>query len=313
MSYTFSDRNLQAVFERRQSGRAGASVEKAWQPTRWYWIFSYHNIDLAVSAAIYLAVVVCAVIAVLFIMRSDTQFTTGIQIIFGTAVFGTFVELIRRLYDTAVKRLATIDLFTSEILSILRIFAAANIIGDFICLNDKLGVQYAENAKINTSAPIAPKGTLAAGFANSARSENYFAIFEANSSDLGSLIPSAVNDITAFYTFLKASRDGTGAIKLWKEEYYDTSMKQEDVISIIFLCFLMTVHGQRALKALCGSPGNLTIIDDIFAGVLLQCYRFLDLKLPQSDYRRPRLKDRQVLCEELAKRYGYDWACPAGT
>jgi hypothetical protein len=301
MSYTLSDPSLQAVVERRQTEQTLASVEKAWQPTRWYWIFSHHNIDLAVSAGLYFVTVVFAVVAVIVLLRGDTRFATAVQIIFSTAVFGTFIELIRRLYDTAVKRLATIDLFTSEIISILRIFAAANIIGDFICLHDKLRAQNTAGATPNNSAS-------ASGFADSARSENYFAIFEANSSDLGSLVPSAVNDITAFYTFLKASRDATGALKLWKEEYYDTSMKQDDVISIIYLCFLMAVHGRRALEALCSSPDNVKIINDIFAGVLLQCYRFLDLKLAKADYRRPRLKDREELCANLAKDFGYDWA-----
>ena len=81
------------------------------------------------------------------------------------------------------------------------------------------------------------------GFADSARKESYFSIFEKNSTELGSLGSATVNNVTAFYTFLKASRDATGALQLWEKPYYDVPQKKEDLVAIIHLCFLVTVHG----------------------------------------------------------------------
>ncbi|MGY3487943.1 hypothetical protein ACVW1C_005826 [Bradyrhizobium sp. USDA 4011] len=78
---------------------------------------------------------------------------------------------------------------------------------------------------------------------------DYFTIFKANASDLASLDPAVVNDITAFYTFLKASRDATGAMQLWTSPQHQVVDKQKDIIAIIFSCFLMSVHGQRGLKS----------------------------------------------------------------
>ncbi|WP_456761204.1 hypothetical protein [Bradyrhizobium sp. USDA 4011] len=101
-------------------------------------------------------------------------FGTGLQIIFGTAVFGTFIELLRRTYNAAIKRLATIDLFASEILSIMRVVASANIIGDFIRLYERIGVS--ENAPVQTAnaSTSAMEATGAVGFADSARNERLF-------------------------------------------------------------------------------------------------------------------------------------------
>jgi hypothetical protein len=69
----------------------------------------------------------------------------------------------------------------------------------------------------------------------------------------------------------------------------------------------MTVHGKRALDRLVGCAANLEIIDDIFAGVLLQCFAFLDLVLPQDDYRRQRIEQRRESCEKLRVAHGYLW------
>jgi hypothetical protein len=225
-----------------------------------------------------------------------------LQIIFGTAVFGTFIELLRRTYDAALKRLATIDLFTSEILSIMRVFAAANIVGDFVRVYDRLQTPV-QAPKPESKEEVSSEGL---GFADSARAEDYFTVFNANSTDLASLDPAVVNNITAFYTFLKASRDATGAIKLWRSSTYRIEDKKNDIIAIIYLCFLICVHGQQALEKLISSGSNRDIANDIFAGVMLQCFCFLHYVVPKSDYRRALIEKRRKKCEGLAASYQYN-------
>ena len=304
IGHSFNDVALQAIFERKQSTQVGAPLEEAWQRTRRHWIVSYHNADLAVVAAAYLLALVAAIVIVLSVEPKTSIATTGLQIILGTAVFGSFIELIRRTYDAAIRRMATVDLFASELLSIFRVFAAANIIGDFALLYDGLGLKPIRKGQLITAIAMNP---VPKGFADVARSENYFNIFENNSAELGALDPAAVYDVTAFYTFLRASRDATGAIRLWKEEGYEIASKREDIVSIVYLCFLMTMHGQRALHRLVYSAENRAIVDDILSGVFLQCFSFLDHTLAADDFRRPRINQRRQVCTRLRKDYGYHW------
>lgn len=167
----FNDSALKAIFQRRQTIDAGRPIEVAWERKTWRRIFSAYNVDLGIAALIYATAICIAiwVVAASRIGETAQGLGTALQIIFGTAVFGTFIELLRRTYDAALKRLATIDLFTSEILSIIRVFASANIIGDFIRLYDRTGT-----AVGSASDPIV--GTAGIGFADSARNEDYFTI-----------------------------------------------------------------------------------------------------------------------------------------
>jgi hypothetical protein len=309
MAYSFKDPRLAPIFARRQKARLGGTVEDTWERTTWHRILSRHNFDLAFVAVVYLAAIGSAIAVVVRFGLLNSPNTTGqgLQILFGAAVFGTFIELLRRTYDTAVKRLSTIDLFTSEILSIMRVFAAGNIVGEFVRLYDKVDSGDPDTGRSAPSGSQPSEKSLQSGFADSARKENYFSIFDKNSSDLGSLDPAVVNDITAFYTFLKASRDATGAIQLWKEPHYDRSMMKEDVVTIIYLCFLITVHGKLALERLIVSLVNREIVDDIFAGVQLQCFAFLDGILPPGDFRRPRIEQRRKTCRVLNEKHGYEF------
>jgi hypothetical protein len=112
---------VEAIFQRRQTIDARLPIEDAWEPKRRF--LSSYNFDLGIAAVIYGIAIGIAfwVIAASHIGDTIQGSGTELQIIFGTAVFGTFIELLRRTYDTALRRLATIDMFTSEILSIMRV------------------------------------------------------------------------------------------------------------------------------------------------------------------------------------------------
>jgi hypothetical protein len=309
MSYSFKDTQLAAIFERKQTHRPGEPLEQAWQRTTWRRVFSRQNLDLAVVAILYVTAILLAIGVVLIsgLFTSPNGLAPALQIIFGTAVFGTFVELLRRTYDAAIKRLSTIDLFTSEVLSIVRVFASGNIIGHFVRLYDKIDAGQTEAFRDHSSSAPAQLSSSPSGFADTARKENYFSIFDKNSSDLGGLDPAAVNDITAFYTFLKASRDATGSMDRWKDPNHDTSMKKEDLITIIYLCFLMTIHGSLALDRLVSSEANRSIVGNIVSGVQLQCFVFLDCAVPRNDFRFARIEERRENCAMLRAKYGYDF------
>lgn len=301
----FDDQRLKAIFHRRQTVDASRPIEDAWEPKTWRRILSGYNFDLGIAALVYALAIGIAIWVILTsgIGKKPGGLGAELQIIFGTAVFGTFIELLRRTYDAALKRLATIDLFTSEILSIMRVFASANIIGDFIRLYART------NAPVKSASDhVAAFGTGGVGFADTARKEDYFTIFNNSASDLATLDSAVANDITAFYTFLKASRDATGAIQLWKSPEYEEADKRDDIVAIVYLCFLMSVHGQLGLEKLITSENNLRIANDIFAGVMLQCFHFLIYVLPKDDYRWRRIEQRRKRCEGFGLMFGYEFA-----
>jgi hypothetical protein len=295
---------LKPIIARQQNREKAASgpLEDKWRATSRLDVFRAYNLDLALVLLVTFAAAIAAVIVVSGLLKTVGSAGQGLQIIFGATIFGTILEVLRRTYETAVKRLATIDLFSIEMLSIMRVFAAANIIGDFVCLYDKATPSGGPNQSAADGTKPKPSPI---GFADSARKENYFSIFDKNSTELGGVDPAIVNDVTAFYTFLRASRDATGALQLWKEPSYDVERMKADVIAIIYLCFLMSVHGLRALDVLITSKNNKYIANDIVAGVQLQCFAFLDYVLPDEDFRRERLDQRRTDCRKLQQEYGY--------
>jgi hypothetical protein len=277
-SYDFNDKVLEAIFLRKHSEAGPGPVEKTWERATVKRIVSKHNLDLGILSVAYLLVVIAVIWAVLYYFTDEDK---AYQLLLGSAIFGVIVGLIGRTYDTALKRLSTVDLFISEMLSIGRVFVAANIIGEFVRIYDKLG-----GAERDGAAGYPPDKARPSGFADAARRENYFSIFEKNCQELGTLDPAVIDDVAAFYTFLKAARDATGAMTLWKEPHYDTGMMKSDVTNTIYLCFLMMIHGRRALDRLIESKNNKEIANRIFLGVERQCFTFLDHKVGQQDFRR---------------------------
>ena len=156
---------MEAIFQRRQTIDARLPIEDAWERKRRF--LSSYNFDLGIAAVIYGVAIGIAfwVIAASHIGDTIQGLGTELQIIFGTAVFGTFIELLRRTYDTALRRLATIDMFTSEILSIMRVFGSANIIGDFVRLYDRT-----RSPVVPTSDAVAAASTAGVGFADKPQS-----------------------------------------------------------------------------------------------------------------------------------------------
>jgi hypothetical protein len=184
-----------------------------------YRVFSRHNKDIWIFMIIYCIIFVGAAFLVLElgVLTSGNREQdpnadgprnwlnpTTLNIVFGAAIFGGFIGVISRLIENAQKRLGTVDLFTSEILSIGQVFTSSNIVGAFVQLYDRLARAQPEQDTVGPG-----------GFADVARKESYSSVFDKNNSDLGHLSSDVVSNITAFYTFFKASRDATGAIQLW--------------------------------------------------------------------------------------------------
>lgn len=150
-------------------------------------------------------------------------------------IVGVGGGIVRLYWERANLRVGTADALASDILSIGRVFLAGDIIGDF--------------ARLSWNADSAGSAPKPRGFADIARSENYFTVFEANLSEIRGLPVGPVSEVTAFYTMLKGSRDATGALAGWPHQGRSTQPKR-DVANIIYMCLLCAEHGRRAVAEL---------------------------------------------------------------
>jgi len=102
-----------------------------------------------------------------------------------TAFIPLYAAIIAWTYLSAGKRLGVVDLFACEIATLCRVGTIFDI-----------GTRYVQMYKLGASRPV-----------SSDSSENYFPIFDKNSDDLQALEALVVNNITEFYTYMKAERD----------------------------------------------------------------------------------------------------------
>lgn len=213
-------------------------------------------------------------------------------------------------YDLANKRAGTIDMITSDIISIARLFVALQVLDDFMadarcCKKAKLsaGTTPGDPASDASADPRPGHGTpnpRGRGFADSARSSDYFAVFHAVILDLRALDAGPVNDVTAFYTFFKGGRDATESAERWKNLDYPPQSKINDIVAIIYAMNLSLIHGRRAIRILVQDPTLRKAVDKIFKDLIVKGLLFLEEFLTdKGDARREYNVARiEALCAE---------------
>jgi hypothetical protein len=146
---------------------------------------------------------------------------------------------------------------------------------------------------------------------SSSSKEEYFPVFQSNSRDLQLLEASVVNDITQFYTYMKAQRDAqrrlaetklpqtnnteikeTGAQKSNVEA--DTDSWRMVMLSVIYLTFLGYESARKAIGKLVEyQPARAERLIVILL-TELKCFSFLRQHFEPGDLRRRRLDLREV-------------------
>jgi hypothetical protein len=142
-------------------------------------------------------------------------------------------------YLSASSRLGVVDLFACEIITLCR-----------VGLTFDIGKHYVEQyTKPGTTTPFVSK-------------EDYFPVFDNNSRDLQLLESSVVNNITAFYTYMKATRDSLRKLSLIKlpksaktslatpGENPELEVWQATMFSVIYVLFLSFESGRNAIGEL---------------------------------------------------------------
>ena len=153
-------------------------------------IFSHHVMDLQVIFLVALAVIAWVLTRHLP-WTTSTDFIATILIACG-AILGWS-------YQSGSKRLGIVDLFASEIISLCRVAAIMEVVPRLIQAHGRLTGQLAAET------PGAPQQEFKFGRFTS--TENYFPVFEGNTTDLQALEADVVTNVTAFYTYMKAFRD----------------------------------------------------------------------------------------------------------
>lgn len=202
-------------------------------------------------------------------------------------------------YQAASKRLGIVDLFACEIGTLCRV-------GTIFDIGNQYVERYHEPSAENGGCPQheqAPQHDFVS-------QEDYFPVFQSNSRDLQSLEASVVNDITQFYTYMKAQRDAqrrlagmklpetTGAQKLKETDSKkchsdaETHAWRAAMMNVIYLTFLGYESARKAISSLVEyQPARAERLIVILL-TELSCFAFLHQHFHPEDLRGRRLQLR---------------------
>ncbi|QUD88933.1 hypothetical protein [Phenylobacterium montanum] len=147
-------------------------------------------------------------------------------------------------YQTASARLGVVDLFACEISTLCRVVAVVDTVRHRV-------------AEFQAGAPAAKPGHDEAHAFTS--QESYFPVFEANSNELQSLEAKVVIHITAFYSYIKATRDsGRGLAAATPSDEDRTPFAQGLALgpwrtalrTLIYMLFLGLESGRKSIHHL---------------------------------------------------------------
>jgi hypothetical protein len=221
-------------------------------------------------------------------------------------------------YQSASKRLGIVDLFACEIGTLCRV-------GTIFDIGKRSVERYDKPSSENGEAP--EEGSRA--FVSK---EQYFPVFQSNSHDLQLLEASVVNDITQFYTYMKALRDTqrrlaeTKPPQMNETEVHKSNCESETdswhtvMVNVIYLTFLGYESARKAISNLVEyQPARAERLIVILL-TELKCFSFLcqrferkpddlryrRLQLRKRDYRKQVLEvyDQVVV---LPHKYEEDW------
>jgi hypothetical protein len=223
--------------------------------------------------------------------------TTQVLPLLGTyfiPAFPIYGAIVAWSYLSASKRLGVVDLFACEISTLCRVGTIFDVGKIYVDMYDQ-GVAAEKHAKAKH---IASSQSFVS-------QEDYFPIFDHNSSDLESLEALVVESITEYYTYMKAARDllrklasidvlhiskpgdgtpdGTAKVDPW----------HQTVADIIYVLFLGYESARKAITDL--TEFQPTQAEHIIVILLteLVCYSFLCKFLQHDNVRFARLQLRQ--------------------
>jgi hypothetical protein len=179
-------------------------------------------------------------------------------------------------YRSACTRLGVVDLFACEIGTLCRV-------GTLFGIGRKYVAQYEAGPPTSKSGDT---GTAPdTGFVSQ---EEYFPVFENNTHDLQLLEATVVNNITEFYTYMKATRDALRRLGEIPPDAWQGAM-----CNVIYLVFLAYESGRKAINDLVEYEPVAAESKIVILLTELDTYAFLIRHFPTDDLRYKRLKLRE--------------------
>jgi hypothetical protein len=179
-------------------------------------------------------------------------------------------------YRSACTRLGVVDLFACEIGTLCRVGTIFDIGRKYVAQYD--AVPTAASGSERTPPPDA-------GFVSQ---EEYFPVFENNTHDLQLLEATVVNNITEFYTYMKATRDALRRLAdVPVQGWHDAAC------NVIYMVFLAYESGRKAITDLVEYEPVAAESKIVILLTELETYAFLIRHFPTDNLRYKRLKLRE--------------------
>lgn len=187
-------------------------------------------------------------------------------------------------YRTASLRLGVVDLFASEICTLCRVGTVLDFAGELTRHSDPAAGE--SESQSQRSAQFTSQ-------------EEYFPVFSANSKDLQILEADVVNEVTAFYTYMKVIRDqlrqSSGAPAT------NRFAREDNLTNLIYMLFLGYERARKAIAYLIEyEPAHVENTITILLTEVV-AYNFLLARVGENNFRYGRLLlRRDAYKEEVA-------------
>ena len=231
------------------------------------------------------------------------------------AVFGIGGVVIAWVYRTASVRLGVVDLFACEITTLCRVGTIVDWIAQRIAAFEKdYGTRAVESSGGRADDPAtAPPDPPANPLYRFTSSENYFPVFEGNSRDLQLLEADVVTNVTAFYTYMKVSRDYLRRLNELDARPHTRDIPEQLYqiwCNIIYMQFLAYESARQAVDELIEYEPTHTENTITILLTELVAYGFLRKHFKNDDFRFKRLDLRnenyREVAQELRRRIAAD-------
>jgi len=201
-------------------------------------------------------------------------------------------------YQAGSKRLGVVDLFACEIATLCRVGTVARFIHNLIAQHKAVGSN--RSVDVQDSAAGAPDSAKALRFSSE---ENYFPVFEGNAKDLQILDADVVNNVTAFYTYMKATRDMLRRLSDLRAAKAGEQEERKAILNLIYMVFLAYESARLSIDQLIEFDPTHAECKMVILFTELPAYRFLLDKLPDDQIEC----DDQSDCDVRAKRLDLRW------
>jgi hypothetical protein len=206
-------------------------------------------------------------------------------LIFVTPVLAAFGGVLAWAYQVGSARLGVVDLFACEISTLCRITTVLDSVPHLV---ERFDLGRPGNAA-GSAAPPSPQFTS---------QENYFPVFDSCTRDLQTLEARVVINITAFYTYMKAVRDGMRALTaipaLTGSSHVEPADPwREGTRNIVYMLYLALESARKSIQDLVEFEPELIERTIVILISELEAYRFLCVQFTsESDIRHQRIQLR---------------------